>query len=298
MFSHIYIGVTDFDRALAFYGPVLASLGLEARFCDRERWWAGWQCAGRPRPLFLIGAPFDGVPHARGNGQMVALLADTRAGVDRAFEIALAQGGTSEGAPGLRPQYHAAYYGAYFRDPDGNKLCVACHSPDDAPAARSGGADPDAVTLREITADTVRAVLHLTVAESQKGFVAPNAVSLSQALFAPEAWYRAIHAGDDLVGFVMLEDESLRVLAPARPAVSVWRFMIDHRHQRRGLGRAALLRVIAHVRSKGVFTALQLSYVPGPGCPEPFYSGLGFMPTGRMDGHEVVLELPLAPGLA
>ena len=74
--------------------------------------------------------------------------------------------------------------------------------------------------------------------------------------------------------------------------------VVDHRHQRRGRGRAALLQVIAHVRSKGVFTALQLSYVPGPGCLEPFYRGLGFMPTGRMDGHEVVLELPLAPGLA
>ena len=49
--------------------------------------------------------------------------------VDQAFAIALANGGTSEGAPGLRPEYHEHYYGAYFRDPDGNKLCVACHLP-------------------------------------------------------------------------------------------------------------------------------------------------------------------------
>jgi lactoylglutathione lyase len=41
--------------------------------------------------------------------------------------IALASGGSCEGAPGLRPEYHAHYYGAYFRDPDGNKLAVACH---------------------------------------------------------------------------------------------------------------------------------------------------------------------------
>ena len=152
---------------------------------------------------------------------------------------------------------------------------------------------PVIVSLREITADTVRAVTQLSVADSQKGFVAPNAVSLAQALFAPEAWYRAIHAGEELVGFVMLEDESLLLPPPARPEVGVWRFMIDARFQGRGIGRAALQQVIVHVRAKGCFDALQLSYVPGPGCPEPFYLRLGFCHTGRMDDGEVVLELPL-----
>jgi hypothetical protein len=52
MFSHIFIGVTDFDRALAFYGALVACLGLEARFCDRSRPWAGWHGAGgQTRPL-------------------------------------------------------------------------------------------------------------------------------------------------------------------------------------------------------------------------------------------------------
>jgi lactoylglutathione lyase len=59
---------------------------------------------------------------------MVAFQAGSRAQVDAAYEIALAHGGTSEGKPGLRPEYHANYYGAYFRDPDGNKLCVASHA--------------------------------------------------------------------------------------------------------------------------------------------------------------------------
>ena len=66
--------------------------------------------------------------HAPGNGQMTAFLAADRATVDRAHAVALAQGGHCEGPPGLRPEYHANYYGAYFRDPDGNKLCVACHA--------------------------------------------------------------------------------------------------------------------------------------------------------------------------
>jgi diamine N-acetyltransferase len=149
------------------------------------------------------------------------------------------------------------------------------------------------VSLREISAESVYAVTQLAVAENQKGFVAPNAVSLAQALFAPEAWYRAIYAGEELAGFVMLEDESLRTPPPPRPKVGVWRFMIDARFQGRGIGRAALMQVIEHVRRKGLFTALELSYVPGPGCPEPFYLGLGFCHTGRVDGKELVLELRL-----
>ncbi|CAG0946778.1 diamine N-acetyltransferase [Gammaproteobacteria bacterium] len=153
--------------------------------------------------------------------------------------------------------------------------------------------DPDQVTLREITADTVGAVIKLSVAESQKGFVASNAVSLAQALFAPEAWYRAIYVGDEPVGFVMLDDESLRTPPPASPEIGVWRFMIDERFQGRGIGRVALQRVIEHVRAKGLFSALELSYVAGPGCPESFYLGLGFRHTGRVDDNEIILRLPL-----
>ncbi|KQV88215.1 MULTISPECIES: VOC family protein [unclassified Roseateles] len=127
MFSHVFLGTRDFERALAFYRPLMALLGVAERFCEPEKPWAGWQSSPGPRPLFLLGKPFDGEEHVPGNGQMVALLAADRAQVDQAHALALAHGGRCEGAPGLRPQYHANYYGAYFRDPDGNKLCVACH---------------------------------------------------------------------------------------------------------------------------------------------------------------------------
>ena len=153
--------------------------------------------------------------------------------------------------------------------------------------------DASLVTLREITAETVRSITELSVSESQRGFVAPNAISFAQALFAPEAWYRAIYLAEEPAGFVMLEDESLREPPPETPQVSVWRFMIDARFQGRGIGRVALQQVIEHVRSKSLFKVLQLSYVPGPGCPEPFYLGLGFRHTGRVDGNEIVLEIPL-----
>jgi len=129
VFSHIFVGVTDFNRALAFYKPVMAALGIKSRFCDPERPWAGWQSTPDPRPLFLIGKPYDGQSHERGNGQMIAFLAESRTVVDNVYAVALANGGTSEGPPGLRPEYHEHYYGAYFRDPDGNKLCAACHLP-------------------------------------------------------------------------------------------------------------------------------------------------------------------------
>jgi diamine N-acetyltransferase len=153
--------------------------------------------------------------------------------------------------------------------------------------------DGTQVSLREITSETVRQVVRLSVAESQECFVAPNALSLAQALFAPEAWYRAIYLVDEVVGFVMLEDESLRSPSPETPLVGVWRFMIDATFQGRGIGTAAMMRVIEHVRAKGLFASLELSYVPGPGCPEPFYLGLGFRHTGRIEGNEIVLELPL-----
>ena len=128
MFSHVFIGVGDFDRALAFYEPLMSALGIDQRFCDRNRPWAGWQTPGTIRPLFLIGAPYDREAHQPGNGQMVAFGAADRATVERVYELALANGATPEGAPGLRPEYHANYFGAYFRDPDDNKLCVVCHT--------------------------------------------------------------------------------------------------------------------------------------------------------------------------
>ena len=151
----------------------------------------------------------------------------------------------------------------------------------------------DNVTLREITAETVRAVMRLAVTEYQTRFVASNAWSLGQALFAPDAWYRAIYLGEEPVGFVMLADQSLLDPMPQSPEVEVWRLMVDAQHQRKGIGRAAMLQVIEHVRNKGLFRKLKISYVPEEGGPEKLYLSMGFRPTGELDEDEVVMELPL-----
>ncbi|KGD45703.1 glyoxalase domain protein [Burkholderia pseudomallei] len=76
MFSHVCMGVTDVERAFAFYAPLMEALRLDLKFRDPHGW-TGWKPAGAPRPLFLIGRPFDGAPHAPGNGQMTAFLPRT-----------------------------------------------------------------------------------------------------------------------------------------------------------------------------------------------------------------------------
>jgi len=130
VFSHVFVSISDFERAYGFYSAVMQNLGIELRFCEPEKPWAGWHSAGRSRPFFVICKPYNGQPHDPGNGQMVAFMARDRATVRESYQTALRHGGTCEGPPGLRPHYHPNYYGAYFRDPDGNKICVASHGPE------------------------------------------------------------------------------------------------------------------------------------------------------------------------
>jgi catechol 2,3-dioxygenase-like lactoylglutathione lyase family enzyme len=127
--SHVFLGIDDFGRAYAFYSKIMAELGLTLKFCEASKPWAGWVSKDSPRPIFVIGKPFDGNAREPGNGNMIALLAPSREAVRRSHATALALGGICEGEPGLRPDYHTDYYGAYFRDLDGNKLCVCCHDP-------------------------------------------------------------------------------------------------------------------------------------------------------------------------
>lgn len=130
MFSHVTVGTTDIRRAVAFYDPLLAGLGLERHDSDLDLGYAGYAAERDTTPQFWVLLPLDHAPASAGNGVTVAFEAPDRAAVDRFHETGLAGGGADEGAPGLRPHYHADYYGAYLRDPDGNKLCCVCHRPE------------------------------------------------------------------------------------------------------------------------------------------------------------------------
>jgi diamine N-acetyltransferase len=145
------------------------------------------------------------------------------------------------------------------------------------------------VSLREVTAGTVRAICRLDVSEEQKHFVAPNAVSIAQAYFEPKAWFRAIYADDTPVGFLMLYDD------PDKPEYFLWRFMIDERYQKMGFGKRSLDLLIEYVRSRPGADELRLSCHPGEDGPEPFYRKYGFTLTGRMldNEAEMSIQLPL-----
>lgn len=125
MYSHMTVGTSDIEKSIVFYDAALAPLGIPRYFRDEEA--AGYSAAADRAPSFWVVPPFDGKPMTTGNGVHVAFEAETRAAVDAFYEAAMANGGTDEGTPGLRPQYHADYYGAYVRDPDGNKLQAVCH---------------------------------------------------------------------------------------------------------------------------------------------------------------------------
>lgn len=130
MISHVTLGTNNLDRAAAFYEPIMSVLGNPRVPFERSDPFIMWRRPGDDRPLVALTRPFNGEPHDPGNGQMLALLAPDRESVDAAHALAMSAGGQDEGAPSARPHYHANYYGAYFRDLDGNKICIVCHDPD------------------------------------------------------------------------------------------------------------------------------------------------------------------------
>ena len=153
---------------------------------------------------------------------------------------------------------------------------------------------PGSVHLREITDENRAAVCGLRVRRDQERYVASVADSLDEAAVTPEGspWYRAIYAGDEPVGFVMLSWD----VAPAPGILGpwfLWRLLIDEHHQRRGFGREAMAEIVGLVRANGG-TEFLTSYQPGDGEPWPFYRSLGFEPTGATDHGEIVLRLDLA----
>jgi len=132
MLSHFCLGTNDPEGTARFYDAVLGALGLprcEGAEEGGEQQWRGWRVYGSEpdRQITLwVCRPFDGRAASAGNGTMIAFDAHSWSEVDRFHAAALAHGGSSEGAPGLRLRYNSDIYAAYVRDPDGNKLAAVC----------------------------------------------------------------------------------------------------------------------------------------------------------------------------
>jgi len=120
---------------MRFYDSVLAPLGItRKRTFKIAVGYAAKDFSGVNEPFWVV-RPYDKQAATPGNGVTVAFEAPTRAAVDAFHAAALAAGASDEGPPGIREHYHPNYYGAYVRDPDGNKICVVCHQPAAAVAA-------------------------------------------------------------------------------------------------------------------------------------------------------------------
>jgi len=155
-----------------------------------------------------------------------------------------------------------------------------------------------AVRLVALTRENYRPFMQLRVAPEQETFVALNSVSMAQAYFHPEATMFGIAAGEEPVGFAMLEDHTKD---PANadddyrkePYVGLWRFMIAAEHQRKGYGDQAIELLIAYARTRAPARVMLLSYIPEEGNPRPFYERHGFAETGEMAGIERVMRRAL-----
>jgi catechol 2,3-dioxygenase-like lactoylglutathione lyase family enzyme len=131
--DHLSLPVSDYQRSRAFYDKALAALGykMAKEIIDQPDFVAaGYGAPGEAEPPFWIGAPrLPGVPPVTPQGQHIAFAASSQAAVDAFHREALAAGGRDNGAPGLRPHYHANYYAAFVLDPDGHRLEAVCHRP-------------------------------------------------------------------------------------------------------------------------------------------------------------------------
>lgn len=130
MIDHVSIGVSDLGKARDFYDRVLKTLG-QVRVLDIDLPGQGMVAHGYGAPgkaaSFWIGVPdYINAEANRRGGVHVAFTAGNRAAVDAFHEAALAAGGLDNGKPGLRPHYHADYYGAFAFDRDGNKIEAVC----------------------------------------------------------------------------------------------------------------------------------------------------------------------------
>lgn len=121
MLDHVSLRVANYERSKRFFESALAPLGYTVIM----------EFGGAAAGLGAQGKPDFWISPGQASGPLhVAFLSPDRATVDAFYQAALAAGGRDNGTPGLRPEYHPSYYGAFVHDPDGNNVEVVCHRPE------------------------------------------------------------------------------------------------------------------------------------------------------------------------
>ena len=129
MLDHVSLTVSDFAAAERFYDAVMQALGVPKVGRDTDEGWLGYgdRCsAAHPARSYL--SVRRGASPEPAHGRHLCFKAPTCAAVRAFWSAGLAQGGADEGAPGLRPRYHPAYYAAFLADPSGNRIEAVCHA--------------------------------------------------------------------------------------------------------------------------------------------------------------------------
>ncbi|WP_310461370.1 GNAT family N-acetyltransferase [Sphaerotilus sp.] len=147
------------------------------------------------------------------------------------------------------------------------------------------------ITLRAVTRDNFEDITDLELLPHQEDYLASNSYSIAQASFYPHLQTRAVYADETLVGFMMY---AVPVDGGEPGAYGIWRFMVDAKHQGRGIGRQALAQLIDEIRADGDVRQITISYLPDNAAAQRFYASFGFVERGIDDSDEMVAVLTCA----
>jgi diamine N-acetyltransferase len=149
---------------------------------------------------------------------------------------------------------------------------------------------PKKIRLKDVTADNWEAVADLELDADQEDLVASNLYSIAESHYDPDARPRAVYAGKRVVGFLMYD------VQPAKGKsheASIYRFMIDRKHQGKGYGRAALSKALEEIKAIPGVKRVSIGYMPENPVAGPFYASFGFKEVGRDRDGEVIAKLKL-----
>jgi diamine N-acetyltransferase len=149
---------------------------------------------------------------------------------------------------------------------------------------------PKKISLKDVTVDNWEAVVDLELDPDQEDLVASNLYSVAESHYDPDARPRAVYAGKRVVGFLMYDVQ--RTKGKSREA-SIYRFMIDRKHQGKGYGRAALSKALEEIRAIPGVKRVSIGYMPENPVAGPFYASFGFKEVGRDRDGEVIAKLKL-----